>query len=59
MAETARKDVPMKIDWSDLERGFYCPTCFKGTYNGDHKCENCGQQLKDRYGIKCKEDLLC
>ena len=49
------KSIPVKIQWSETARGFYCPTCLRGTYNGNHKCENCGQKLKDSYGIKDKE----
>lgn len=27
------KNKPVKIQFSDTARGFYCPTCHTGTYN--------------------------
>lgn len=27
------KNKPVKIQFSDTARGFYCPTCRTGTYN--------------------------
>lgn len=39
------KDKPAKIKWSDLDRGFYCPSCHYGTAADTSKCKHCGQLL--------------
>lgn len=46
------KNKPVKIQFSDTARGFYCPTCRTGTYNKKHKCYYCGQLLLECYGFK-------
>lgn len=46
------KDTPVKIKFSEVARGFYCPTCLTGTYNKKHKCDHCGQLLLDCYGFE-------
>lgn len=45
------EDKPTKIRWSDYDRGFYCPTCHRGTYNKEHRCD-CGQLLLGCYGFE-------
>ena len=39
------KNKPIKIQWSDYDRGFYCPTCNTGTSMKAEKCSYCGQLL--------------
>lgn len=39
------KNKPAKIQWSDYDRGFYCPTCNFGTTINAKKCKHCGQIL--------------
>ena len=39
------KNKPIKIKWSDYNRGFYCPTCHYGTAIDTPKCKHCGQLL--------------
>lgn len=39
------KNKPAKIQWSDYDRGFYCPTCNHGTAIDTPKCNNCEQLL--------------
>ena len=46
------KNKPVKIQFSDIARGFYCPTCHTGTYNKEHKCSYCGQLLLGCYGFE-------
>ena len=46
------KNIPIKIQFSETARGFYCPTCDTGTYNKKHKCNYCGQLLLDCYGFE-------
>ena len=46
------KNKPVKIQFSDIARGFCCPTCHTGTYNKEHKCSYCGQLLLGCYGFE-------
>ena len=44
-------DKPRKVEFDYLLRGFICPRCHYGTYNGNHRCKRCGQLLIDRYNF--------
>ena len=46
------KSKPVKIQFNEMARGFYCPICNTGTYNKEHKCEYCGQLLFGCYGFE-------
>ena len=46
------KNKPVKIQFSETARAFYCPTCNTGTYNKEHKCDYCGQLLLGCYGFE-------
>jgi len=39
------KNKPVKIQWNEIARGFYCPTCSTGTAVNTKKCGYCGQLL--------------
>lgn len=41
----AHKEAPVKIQWNERARGFYCPTCNTGTSMKAEKCNYCGQLL--------------
>lgn len=43
--EMDKKDIPVKIKWSETARGFYCPTCRTGTVVDAYRCDYCGQLL--------------
>lgn len=46
----ARKEIPVKIEFSYCDRGFYCPSCLHGVANKNHRCKHCGQKLLDMFG---------
>lgn len=39
------KNTPIKIQWSNYDRGFYCPTCKYGVSINESICKECGQTL--------------
>lgn len=39
------KNTPIKIQWNEYARGFYCPSCLTGTANNTSECRYCGQKL--------------
>jgi len=46
------KDTPIKIQWNEYARGFYCPSCFTGTASDTEQCKYCGQKLLPMYNFK-------
>jgi len=46
------KDKPIKIQWNEYARGFYCPICFTGTASNTQQCKYCGQKLLPMYNFK-------
>ena len=40
------RDVPVEIEWSERDRGFYCPICKTGRAVDTKRCGYCGQLLK-------------
>ncbi|MCI8485402.1 MAG: hypothetical protein HFH41_13855 [Lachnospiraceae bacterium] len=43
------KDKPVQIEWNEIGRCFYCPTCGTGTAADTKKCVYCGQLLIGYY----------
>ncbi len=44
------KNKPIKIQWNEYARGFYCPTCITGLAQYNIKqCPYCGQILLPIY----------
>lgn len=39
------KDVPVRIEWNERVRGFYCPICSTGTAVDTKRSGCCGQLL--------------
>lgn len=44
-------DTPIKIEWSETARDFYCPTCHTGVKCEMQRCNSCGQMLVKPYDI--------
>lgn len=45
-------DTPIKIEWSETARGFYCPTCHTGVKCVEiQRCSFCGQMLIKPYNF--------
>lgn len=45
-------DTPIKIEWSETARGFYCPTCHTGVKcEAFQRCNSCGQMLTKPYNF--------
>ena len=45
-------DTPIKIEWSENARGFYCPTCHDGVACKElQRCNSCGQMLVKPYSF--------
>jgi len=53
-----KKDKPIKIQWNEYARGFYCPSCFTGTASDTEQCKYCGQKLLSMYNFKWKNPKL-
>ena len=39
------KNKPVKIQFNEIARAFYCPVCSTGTANDTKRCSYCGQLL--------------
>lgn len=39
------KNTPRKIEWNEIARGVYCPTCLTGVNMEATECKYCGQKL--------------
>lgn len=45
-------DNPIKMEWSETARGFYCPTCHTGVKCAEiQRCDFCGQMLVKPYNF--------
>lgn len=43
-------DTPIKMEWSETARGFYCPICHTGVECKEiQRCSYCGQMLIKPY----------